>query len=308
MSSERDQMIEEILSDLKNLTRDPSLHNQYAVKENIGFFSAARSPLTYFFWMFKKASKLDKERLLELSDLPLPRWDKEMHKRLIQIEKKNFPGLLKPLVRRIIDFITENDRDLILSSLGCGGMELERQVISELIKKKHDRKTTFIGIDKSEASHELAKENLKELVPPLNIYERKSLDQFSLSEFLNSVNSQYSIILCKNDIFELTSKFKPRTFDVIYHSLFRHHLDQEQKKEVGRVIASLARKQLEYDGYKTWSVILPQTLTTWKSPVLLGATIFSDLRYQEKKEVIVRSKGGHLSFYKIGTYLLEKDS
>ena len=80
---------------------------------------------------------MDKTKLLELTDFPFSHWDKEMHRKLIEMEKKDFPGLVKPLVDGVVNLILGKNRSRFIGvSLGCGGMEVERQIIKKLIHKK----------------------------------------------------------------------------------------------------------------------------------------------------------------------------
>lgn len=95
---------------------------------------------------------------------------------------------------------------------------------------------------------------------------------------------------------------------MVFHSLFRHHLNNPQKKQIDSVIKTIAKSSLEYDGYKSWFVMIPQTIMVWRQPILLNATIFSDLRYSTKEEIRSRIKNRQkLSFFRIGTYLLESN-
>ena len=143
----RKEIIKEVLNHLKLLQSNNSI-NQYAVEENINFFKASKSIPTYLFWVIKKAPRVDGERLLEINDL-LQKWDLAMHERLIEIEKRTFPGLITPLVEKIANIILNTNNQITVMSFGCGGMEAERQIISSLIANKHDTRVVFIGVDRS---------------------------------------------------------------------------------------------------------------------------------------------------------------
>ena len=86
--SSRKEIIIHILKDLEDLRSSSSFHNTYALEENIAFFEAIRSIRTYIVWLIKRAPKLEREKLLELTDFPFPRWDREMHRKLVEMEKK----------------------------------------------------------------------------------------------------------------------------------------------------------------------------------------------------------------------------
>ena len=116
-----------------------------------------------------------------------------------------------------------------------------------------------------------------------------------------------------------TSSFSPRTiffhcrkisapaFDV-YHTLFKHHLNDAQKERLDNDVVPLGRKLLEYDGYRTWGPVIPQTLVGWQHPVFLCAELFSNFRYMEKKQLLKSFQGKKYSFHtRVGTYLLEQD-
>ena len=303
----RSQHLDEILSDLQKLNKDSNFDNKYAVKQNIIFFEALRSPSRYIKWIISKAPSIDGTKLLEISDLPFEQWDREMHSCLIEVQRKDFPGLIKPLVGKIVDFIESSDgNDLRLCNLGCGGMEVERQVIQTLERKGSNKNLTIVGVDRSHITHEVATQNLRDSNISIDVHHFEMLNEKDL-DFVSKLQNKYKVILCKNDIFTLNSIFKSKTFDLLYHSLFRHHLTQNQQRDLDPIVNFLTNKFIEYDGFKSWSVMIPQSITIWKTPVLLNATIFSDLRYQSKVEIVKRGSIGNLSLTKIGTYLLEVD-
>ena len=104
------------------------------MEENIAFFQAAKTVFGYIRWLITRAGKINKKELRELTDLHPDKWDREMHTKLIEVERKKFPGLIKPLVDQIVSLIISNEhRPLVLANLGCGGMEIERKVIMKLI-------------------------------------------------------------------------------------------------------------------------------------------------------------------------------
>ena len=62
---------------------------------------------------------------------------------------------------------------------------------------------------------------------------------------------------------------------------------------------------VEFDGYKSVPMMIPQTIEDWHNPVLVNGAIFSNFRYPTKEEVRARGNNKYLVFSKIGTYLLE---
>ena len=304
--SGRKEIISHILKDLEDLKKNSAFHNTYAIQENIAFFEAIKSFSGNIKWFIKRASEIDGSRLLELTDFPFPRWDREMHRKLVEMEKKEFPGLVAPLVNRIANLILTKNNRFIGVGLGCGGMEVERQIIKSLLEKKHPHQVVLIGVDKSPVTNEVARENLREVEPHIDIHEIENLNSSALENLLKGDRHRHIIILCKNDIFKLPEYFAPRSFDVIYHSLFKHHLMGNHKKEMDSVVSSLAKCGLEYDGFKNWPVFIPQTIIGWNHPVFLNAEIFSDFRFLKKDELAKIYTGLKLSFFKrTGTYLLE---
>lgn len=300
----RQEVIEHVLNDLHTLKNSDSFSNQYAIDENIIFFESIKSFPQYVKWLITRAPKLQRESLLELTDFPFPHWDREMHTKLVEIEKKSFPGLVKPLVDRIVAIILKRNQRTILCDLGCGGMEIERQILKKLLSKKFNQKVLFIGIDKSQVVHEVAKRNLHEVEHLIDVFDINLLDQRKFNEVIETTSQKHAVIMCRNDVFELPNYFPPQSFDIIFHSLFKHHLNNIEKNKIDEAISKVAKIILEYDGYRNWKVIPIQSLTIWKSPVLLNATIFSDLRYQER--AYIKKQFSNVSFLRIGTYLAER--
>lgn len=310
LASDRRAVIEHILKDIATLKNNSSFTNQYAINELILFFRAIKTYPSYIRWIIKHASQLDRTRLLELTDLPFSHWDRMMHEKLVEMESRDFPGLVAPLVNRLIELIEEKKYEghFIGLHLGSGGREVDRQVMKNLIEKKYAKQVVLIGVDNSSAANALAKENFREIEPFIAIHEVEKITKAELDAILKKEKSRHIIILAKNDIFTLSQDFLPHSFDVVYHTLFKHHLTEAQKERLDSEISSLGKTVLEYDGYRTWGPIIPQTLTGWRHPVFLNAEIFSNLRYLEKSQLMNSFKNNRYSFYsRVGTYLLEKD-
>lgn len=309
IAADRRTLIDHILKDLETLRDNPAFPNQYAVRENIIFFNAIKSFPRYLRWLIRRAPKLDRARLLELTDFPFPRWDREMHLKLMEVESREFPGLVKPLVGRLMELIVQKSNGPFIGvNLGCGGMEVERQIIKKLIDDKSGQRIVLIGVDQSPVTRELAKENLQDIEPFIAIHEVDTLNQTLLDSILKKETGRHIVILAKNDIFLLPKEFSKRTFDVIYHTLFKHHLDASQKRNLDFQVVLLANKFLEYDGYMNWHILFPQTIVGWKHPVFLSAEVLSEMRYFKKKELMGQYRNLRINFYpNLGTYLLEKD-
>ncbi|MBA7703620.1 hypothetical protein ES703_112408 [subsurface metagenome] len=93
--------IKQILSDLESLKSHPDYKE--GVRLNIEFFKAIRNPFSYVWWLMFRAPKLRKARarIVELADLPLPRWQKELLETLSWFEIWML-RVLQPMRKQII--------------------------------------------------------------------------------------------------------------------------------------------------------------------------------------------------------------
>jgi hypothetical protein len=311
LAADRRVVIDHVLKDLATLKDNPTFANQYAINELIAFFTAIKTYPSYVRWIARRAPKLDRTRLLELTDLPFPRWDRAMHEKLVELESQKFPGLITPLVNRLLQLIIgkKDSGPFIALHLGSGGREVDRQVLKMLIDKKYPGQVVLIGDDISSIANELAKENLREIEPFIAIYESKKITKAELDGILKKETSRHVVISAQNDIFSLSHDFPARTFDVVYHTLFKHHLNDLQKEKLDLEIAPLGKTLLEYDGLKSWPFLIgPHTWSSWQNPPLMNGSIFSNLRYSTKEEMknIATKRGGQIHFFKIATYLFER--
>jgi hypothetical protein len=275
--------IEGILQKLREFKNNPQYNDRfYAIDENVRFAEAMKSLPSYIWWLLTRAPKIDGARLLELTDFPVEEWDVKMHGRLMEVERDKKIKLIKPLVDKISEFVSKENRPLILANLGAGGMEVDRQVISNLLEKKYDKPIIFIGVDKSPITNKIAKENFNSLGKGIEIFDIEILTKNRLEE-IKMANKGIAVILCKNDIFNLGADFPPKYFDLVYSSLFKHHLVEASAKEkLDKIIKEISKESLEYDGYRSWPHTIPQSIVAWNNPVFLNGTIFSMLRYSRK--------------------------
>ena len=299
--------IDAILSDLVSYM--PTSGEKAGVEETVRFFGAIRSIRGYVRWL-AHARRTDPSVLLELTDLPFERWDRAMHKSLIALERKTFPGLIRPLVQKIVKFVREgkeNSHPLLLAHFGGGGMEVDRQVIQLLIASQNNKPVIIVGFDKSPVAQDVALHNLSDIGSNVSVQFYDRLDQQMLRHLQENPPAQYTVCLCTADVLGLDLLFQTQTFDLVYHSLFKHHLSAEQKMKMDAIAINIARHVYEYDGYKHWFfVVLPHTLTAWNDPVFLNASILSDLRYQTKHQLLKNvNNGWKISLSRIATYLRE---
>ncbi len=303
--STRKQQIERALARLRVFQKDPAYTDkQYAVQANITFLEAARSLLRYLWWLFKVAPKLDGSRLLELTDFPVEEWDVAMHERLIEMQKRKRPGLVTPLVNAITEYTKKESRDLIIANLGAGGMEVDRQVAEWALKENSQHTLTIVGVDKSSITRRIADRNLKGLADRVEMVETGELTATKLGEIQKETTKKVLIVMCTNDIFGLDKKFGKDYFDLVYHSLFRHHLTPTQQIDLDRTVGAISKKHFEFDGYKSWPHGLIQSLFAWTSPVFLNGTIISMARYRAKDEI--SREGGDISYYDITSHYLRR--
>ncbi|MEK9174992.1 MAG: hypothetical protein AAB795_00195, partial [Patescibacteria group bacterium] len=75
--------------------------------------------------------------------------------------------------------------------------------IKKLLEKNHPHQVVLIGVDKSPITHEVARENLREVEPHIDIHEIENLNSSALQNLLRGDRHRHIIILCKNDIFKL---------------------------------------------------------------------------------------------------------
>lgn len=300
----RQEVIDSVKKDLESLRNNSKL-NRYAIDENIAFFDAIRSIFKYIRWLLIRAPKIDGKSLLEINDL-LPQWDESMHRKLMEVERKEFPGLIAPLVKQLSNIILGSKVPLILVNLGCGGMETERQIIDFLLKNKFSSKITFVGIDRSEIASRLIINNIKAFGDMVDFFAVDNLDDTKLVELRKTSSKKYLIIFCKNNIFDLDKYFSQNVFDITFHALFRHHLSEKDRLDIDVITEKLSKSVIEYDGYLSRVNIIPQTIAGWNAPVFLNAAIFSHLRFLRKKDLLVLNKNKKILFTKIGYYLLKR--
>ncbi|HNX07725.1 MAG TPA: hypothetical protein PKL96_09085 [Bacteroidales bacterium] len=305
MSLRRKNKIDEILNYLeKQALQSNSAGN--AVAENISFFKHTYSILSFYKWLYTIAPGIRQEDFEELMDIDSDSpYDTELIASLAATERKFFPGLTNPIVKKIFRLITEENNGLIVS-LGSGAMEVERQVITKLIRIENDQPVVFIGMDKSDKSHHFAKQNLAGIKSDLDIIEINELYDTNLQNILMNRKSLYTVVLCKNDIFSFDKYFSKSSFDLAYNCFFKHHFTAEASETIDNMVKRHTKKIIDYDGVKNNFNTFVQSLFVWKNPVLLSGTVFSNLRYKKKNELITNRDDIKIKTYWMkGTYLKE---
>ena len=289
MSQARTQQIKEILKDLEALKKH-GFENMYALDENIKFFEAMRSPFKYIKWLVTEKSKIDGSRLLELSDFPLRhnRWEDILQRELLEIEQWKFPDNLARFRKSMLGLLQhlKSDKRLVLINLGCGPMELERQIVKNYLTNNNQQKIVFVGIDMSDASLGLAEENIKSISIPL---EKVSLLNSTILAELNSKhsNDQFYAVLFKGDAMKGDQYLKNGEIDILFYTKFRHHLTNSQRTDFDKMALSSSDHIIEDDLLNNLFMFTVPLIgrSQWKHPVLLNGGMFSALRCPTRKEV-----------------------
>ncbi|MFA5023200.1 MAG: hypothetical protein WC385_00425 [Candidatus Paceibacterota bacterium] len=275
---------------------------EYQAEALLDFFRATKNIFSYFYWLVVRAPKLDPKKILEVNDLEIPEWEEIMYKNLIRVERSKSIALVEPLVQSIYKKIAERGGGLILASLGSGSMEIERQVIEKVGKEIEP--CLFIGIDISPTSKQVAKNNLAGLGDKIEIIEKDNIGY----EFLQEAKAKlkkHTVVLANNDIFDLEKNFPAKSIDLIYSCLFRHHLNKASRNRLNDLYTKWASSVLEYDGFRSWINMIPQTIVGWNEPVFLNSEIFSNLRFPQKRFVRDILPGSKIRYFTNGYYLLE---
>jgi hypothetical protein len=158
-SPSRQRKLKNIIADLQGLASKPEwAEKQYAIRENVAFFQSLRSLPTYLYWGIRRRPNVVAEDLLEIADLPLPHCEKELYQDLTHIERKKFPGLSTPLKKLLLSNLREKPTVRFLE-LGCGSMEVGRQVLEESLKSGATPACLFLGIDTAAQAWEAIQAN-----------------------------------------------------------------------------------------------------------------------------------------------------
>jgi SAM-dependent methyltransferase len=288
--------IQEILADLKTLASHPDYVE--AVKLHTGFFGAMRSPISYLFWLVLKAPKLRRNRakVTELADLPLPRWQKTVLETLSYFEEW-MPTLLpiKNHVVRELEKLKESKQEpIVVASLGCGGMELERQIIYQLIRKRFSFPAVFIGVDYSAASLDVATSKFQNLTSKglVHMQTITHLGNNELAKIKAQAASQgFMVVSLRNDAFAL-KELAENSLDLVYHARLRHHLTTEEARKLDELANYLAPNLVELDDiFSIWAIIV-MSIFIWRFPAILNGCILSCLRDYSKRELRLKRENG----------------
>lgn len=315
VSTQRKREAKEIIFDLEKLKKTNPEYT-WAADLNIEFVKAAANVFSYIWWLIKRAPVIRREHresILELADLPLPRWQKETHEKLTILARtlRPIPDLLKPIREKVfaeIINLKEKGSSIKLLNLGCGAMELERQIIEKLLKIGFSSHypVIFMGVDYSAAVLELVQNNLASMSRGLvDIQKVSRLDMRTLNKLGENTECQFLVVILQSDVFRLEN-LPEGWVDVVYHSRFKHHFNKtRQKKKLDRIAIHLASSvAVEYDDIYSKPIFTFPSVLTWKWITTLNGAILSYLRDPSKKELLAQDDEWDIQFDdKFGYYL-----
>jgi SAM-dependent methyltransferase len=281
---------------LKSLESNPDYKE--AVKQNTEFFRAIRSPFGYAWWLVFRAPKLrrDRSQIVELLDMPFPRWQKMVLETLswFEVWMHGLEPIKNQIIKELESLRQAREEPIAIASIGCGGMELERQVIYQLVRKRFKFPLIFIGIDYSPASFEVANANFKKLEAK-GLLQIKTISHLGTEELKDlkaqAASHRFTVVLLKADAFDL-EKLPSNSLDLVYHTRLRHHLTAAEGRKLDKLTAHLAPKLVELDDLFTIRGIIITSIFVWRFPAVFNGAILSFLRDPCKKEVKSQQKLG----------------
>jgi hypothetical protein len=303
----RKREIAEITNDLNSIKHLANFED--ATEINLQFVRACRSRTTFLWWLLTHAARIrkQKDQILELADLPFPKWQKEIHLKFIQTERQKFIDLLRSIRTEILASLDViNSEPVTLLSIGCAGMELERQLIEKLIRSGSSKRIIFIGVELNPTMAEIAPTNLAPLIDKSRLQFRtlSILDGTTLDDLKEcSISSQYVVALLNANVFTLLEYLPAQTFDIAYHSMMKHHLTPDEKITLDEFLEKIATKVVEYDSLWSFPAVIAASIFTWRRPSFLAATILSQFRGYTKKDLVSQPQGWKCKFNKFGYYL-----
>lgn len=284
----RQEIIAGVLRDLEELKIRGSFPNIYALNENIIFFKSLRSYGSCLNWFLFRRSQIDASRLLEISDLPLqnPRWERLLQEELLVTEKRQRMNIVCDLRDEIIRHINSQqnlNKRLVILNLGCGAMEVERQIIEKLVSGNNHNSIVFIGIDNSHLAVERALKNLKK-------YDIKSLGLQSFKAHFPDDEQRfgkgrYTVLVVKSEIEDFLPIVPEKYVDICFSCRFQHHLGQSKQQWLEKVLSVKAKVVIEADDINGWFTNVMSVMFNWNKPILLNGAIFSCLRDPSKQEL-----------------------
>ena len=281
----RMDLINLVIQDLHELRNSCDSNTGYAVDKNIDFFEAAKHLWRYVPWLIREYPKIDKTKIKELADFHLRGglWEENLLKNLVRLEKSRLIDLVGPLreelLKQLRKIAAHEQRPLIVANIGCGAMEIERQIIDRLKENSLPAPVVWIGIDNSQASLAMARENLDSYRNFFNVSHELTPE---LIQKLKQPSQSHTIQFILGDAISSLSRLSPGTLDIIYYSKFLHHLSDSDKENFKNLLTKMAKHIIEFDDYRGLYLPIMSLLTNWRSPILLNGAVFSALRVPDR--------------------------
>jgi SAM-dependent methyltransferase len=292
----RGKLIDFILHDLVELKNNCQPELLYAVDENIKFFEAARRIWTYIPWLILRYPTIDKTKIKELADYQLHNglWEEYLLKALIKLEKSKKIDLVGPLRKELLTQIRNKaegaTNPITVINVGCGAMEIERQILENLANQPLAVPVLFIGIDNSKTALAMASDNLKEDRVPFSTSRELLSDDVKQLQQVDQPNKVHFVL---GDAVSSLTKIKPDSIDIVCYSKFIHHISDEDKASFREITTSVAKCVIEFDDYRGVYLPLMSLLTNWQNPILLNGAVFSSLRVPSRPELQEQQKETH---------------
>ncbi len=265
---------------------------------NIEFFRAIRSPFGYLWWLIFRAPKLRRNRtkIVEIIDLPFPKWQKMVLETLswFEVWMRVLVPIREQIIRELERLKKVKKEPIIVASIGCGGMELERQIIYKLIRKRFDFPLIFIGVDYSPASLEVTTSKFSNLTAR-GLVQIKAASHLG-NDDLNQLKAEAAfqkllLVFLKADAFDL-KELAEGSFDLVYHTRLRHHLTLEEGRQLDKLAIHLAPKVVELDDLFSLPTVIMTSLFVWRFPAVMNGAVFSFLKDFSKGELLAKKERG----------------
>ena len=243
---------------------------------------AARSVPGFLWWIAARRRRIDAARLLELADLGVPEWEEELYELLVRVERRGFPGLLRPLCDCLVQLALD-ERQTAFLEVGCGPMEATRQVMERLANEGNAVPRVFVGLDRSPRAWEAIRRNFASADAQLLEIAAESFDLGTLRR-LAADSGQTQVVFVRADIAAPPAGL--RAFDVSFSCKLRHHVRLEDRHRFDAWLSSVATVSVEYDDYRGPLTWLGPSVVAWRHPVLLNGAILSQVRQPTKSEAL----------------------
>jgi len=310
MKQKKNIIIDRVISRIEALSKNESLRG-HALEENRKFFEAVRSLPLYLLWLALGTPTLEKNRVPSFSELDPEGWGKDFQEELLHFERSRFPSILTPLCSEIIKMIHRipdtGGRPMILASIGCGPMELERRILKALLKGKIRHPVVIFGIDASEHAINAAYENLSKCrIPTMEVPE---VTADFVKDFLFTGNERHRVVLCKRDVLEISNCFPPGGIDLAYHRNLKHRLPEIRANALDNMLEEASSRSIEAGEYRGWYLLFLSAWLGWRFPILANDLVFTNLRSPKKSELrkTERKSGTRIKIIPGGGYIKVRD-